>query len=444
MAEPRFARDPTGQLFRLDTESGRWMPASDAELAIALNPISGGISAFIEGAVGIPSIADALAGTGGPESVSSALRNVRPGTSALGFAATVAPAALKAPGAIGSLLKGAGARATRNTQTASDIAGLLKQEGGPAITQQFKRRPGLIPGSGLGAGDVDPGFLNRTAGAFKNLGQNLIEKSQILRGAFGRGSPNIARQFETNIHAGRGAGAIGSDFNAAGGLTRQGAGRIVTRNDEAFQDAFLQKDLVIDPRSQVMRSIRQDIKGLDKRDQALFQDILKKTEMNPEEFRNWRREMSRLTRSDDDVVRKFARQIVEEIDEIAKATNGIDEVLWQQAQETWRFIEAMIAGLGKEGGNISFPAWKAKLIQMFPQEMGIGRQAERTARGTSIGGQRPLSDTARDTIKAAQEIEFQGGVTTPADQISAIDFILAGSVTAGVGGGGLIGAGVFR
>lgn len=431
MAAPRFARDPTGQLFRLNVTTGRWDPASDAELAIALNPVSSTISGLTEGATGVLSIAELLSGTAGDESVAGAVRSIRPGTTAVGAAATFIPAAAAGFKALG-VLRGGASRATTNATTGNEIAGLLRQEGGPAITKQFKRTTGIVPGTGIGAGEFQPGFLNRTGAAFKNLGQNIIEKSQLLRGAFGRGAPNIARQFETNIHAGRGAGAIGSDFNAAGGLTRAGAGRIVTRNDEMFQDAFLDKSLVIQTQSQVMRSIKQDIKGLDKRDQALFSDILKKNTMNPEDFRVFRREMSRLTRSDDDTIRKFARQIVEEIDEIAKATEGIDAILWEQAQETWRFVEAMIAGLGKEGGNIGFPAWKSKLIQMFPQEFEIGRQAGRTSAGLGIGGQRPLSQTGRDTLAAATEIEFQGGVMTPADQISAIDFILGAQGGSGV------------
>ena len=165
----------------------------------------------------------------------------------------------------------------------------------------------------------------------------------------------------------------------------------------------------------------------------MFRELFEQNQMTARQLFDWRRQLSGLTRSSNISIRTRAGELIKELDEIAKRTDHIDEVLWEQAQETWRFVETMLAGLGKEAGNVSFPAYKAKALEMFPSEM---RKAQE--------GQRALSETGNRVIRGMQEIEFQGGVMTPADQISAIDFILAGTATGAVGGTAIIGSGVFR
>ena len=421
------AQDDDGNVVRYDEGQNRWISVKDPleiELMRAGPAFQTAAGAF-EGATGLLSLAGAITGS----DLGSAAQRLSPSATNLGFAATFLPAGIKA-GLVGMrAVKEMGLDATTrigkiegratagfDVRATFDPAAALTVEGGPSITANFKRR-----GFGVGQGDIDPGVFRRTAGGIKNIFQNITEKGELFRSIAGRRGPNAARQLQLNVHAMRGAKGQVGDFLPNGGISRTGAGQITQRNNDEFTRAIRQPLESIDiPRS--VKNHRRALSKLPEIEAVLFKDLLAQDRITAMQVKTWRQELSKLTRSENDLIRQTSKDLLNIIDdEIVPGWDAIDGDLWKDARETWRFVQAMIEGLGGEGGNIVWARWNSKMLDMFPLEAG-----------TDLAGQVKLSKLAKETLEARAEIEFQGGVQTAANQLSAVDFITVGQAGSGV------------
>ena len=177
----RVAKDKDGNVFRLDSETGEWVPATPEAINLMSNPAAASITSFIEGATGVVSIAEMLSGT--DSAVSQALQDVNPVAQGAGMAATVVGGAGLARGAArtaqGLGLTGKGRKVIDGLQAAEDAI---------TVPRNFKT---VVRGP-------EPGTVRGAAGGLAGAGQAVVEGSQVLRGAFPGLSPNIGRQAATN------------------------------------------------------------------------------------------------------------------------------------------------------------------------------------------------------------------------------------------------------
>ena len=430
----------TGEVIKM--VGGQWVPMGRAEQQIQRAPkLVQTLAGLFEGATGGLTIADMIApGTkefGG--GFGQAAQDVSPTATAIGFASTFGVEGIRAvSGAtklIGAMGRSAGQRATRNANVARqageeaivdfDVRNVpfdperALAGRGPDITEEFKRR-----GLGIGQGEIDPNMTERLAGAFKNLFQNVTEKSQILRAIAGRKGPIAARQLQLNVHALRGARGTAGDFLPSGGISREGAGMAKVANDREFARAIREPLTSTDiPRTAKQHRIK--LQKLPEIEATLFKDLLGQDMITAMQTKTWRQDLSKLTRSDNDLIRQTAQDLIKVIDdEIVPALgDAIDGPLWEQARETWRWVESLIAGMGDAGGNINWSRWNSKVLEMFPNDARFGGVVE---------GQVKLTELSQQTLAARDALEFAGGVPVIPNQLSAIDFIVGGQGSRGI------------
>ena len=407
----RVARDEAGNVFRLDSESGQWVPATPEAINLMANPVAGSITSFIEGATGVVSIAEMLSGS--DSQVSEALSDVNPVAQGTGMAASVVGGA--------GLARGASATARGLGLTGKGrkiIEGLQAAEDRIPVPRNFKT---VVRGA-------DPGTARGAAGGLAGAGQAVLEGSQVLRGAAPGLSPNIGRQAATNTAALRPFGIT----PAAGGKVGRKLGSDAKQATDDLYDAVIAK-----PDAQISTAAFQDlaknIKATSVVEQTVFKETLDLKTMTPKQILNRRKAIAKVNaETSDDIVRDQSQKVLDLIDSIIDSDDAFNAAKLADADESWRFLQALRAGLG-QGEQISNSRWTNELAKFFPEEFGLARVGQASKRG------RKLSQQGQESINAALEIETAGGVKTPPEGLTAIDFLL--------GGGALLGgtgAGIFR
>ena len=425
----------TGEVIKM--LDGQWVPMGRSEQQLQRAPkLVQALAGLFEGATGGLTIASTLPGV---DDFGAAAADVSPIATGIGFASTFGVEGIKAVAGATKLItamgRGARARATSNANVAKQAGDVvtdfdvrdvpfsperaLNAPGGPAVTEEFKRR-----GFGIGQGEIDPNITERLAGAFKNLFQNVTEKSQIIRGIAGRRGPIAARQLELNVHALRGARGQPGDFLPNGGISRQGAGAAKLRNDNEFSRA-IKEPLTSTEIPRAAKNHRKNLKKLPEIEAVLFKDLLGQDRITAMQTKTWRQDLSELTRSSNDLIRSTARDLIKVIDDeiVPSLGDAIDGPLWESARETWRFVEALLEGVGDAGGNVNWARWNSKILDMFPFDARAGGVVE---------GQVKMSNLAKETLEARDKFEFAGGVPVQPNQLSAIDFIVGGQGSRGI------------
>ena len=425
----------TGEVIKM--VDGQWVPVGRSEQQLRRAPkLVQALAGMFEGATGGLTIASALPGV---DDFGAAAADVSPVATGIGFVSTFGVEGIKAIGGatklIGALGRSAKQRGASNAAAAEKVVKDTVVDfdvrdvpfdperalagRGPDITEEFKRR-----GLGIGQGEIDPSMTERLAGAFKNLFQNVTEKSQVLRAIAGRKGPIAARQLQLNVHALRGARGTPGDFLPSGGISRQGAGAAKIANDREFARA-IKEPLAITDIPRAAKNHRKNLEKLPEIEAVLFKDLLAADKITAVQTKTWRQDLSKLTRSDNDLIRSTAKDLIRLIDDeiVPSFGDAIDGPLWEQARETWRWVESLIAGMGDAGGNINWSRWNSKVLEMFPMDARFGGV---------VPGQVKLSKLSQQTLDARDALEFAGGVPVVPNQLSAVDFITVGQAGSGV------------
>ena len=402
----RVAQLDDGSFVRLDQKSGKWVPASDQELDVIQAGGFGQAASFLEGVLPIVGIAEALGLV--EEGRSAALTDINPRSEQAGFIAGMA-------GLGAALLKNGGRLAVK-----AGVTGKASQaaEAAIAVPRNFKA---AIRGE-------TPGRLRGAAGGLGGAAQAVVEGSQVLRGALPGLSPNIGRQAATNIASVRPFGLAPS---AGGKVGRPIAQQAKGVTDDLYDAVINTPDATID--TGVFQKLAKEIKATSTVEQVVFKETLELKKMTPKQILNRRKAIAKVNvETADDIVREQSRKVLDLIDDIINNDPAFNPEALAQADESWRFLQALRAGLG-QGEQISSARWTGALAKYFPDEFGLADVARTSKRG------RGLSQGGKDTINAALDIEKAGGVKTPPEGLTAIDFLL--------GGGALLGgtgAGIFR
>ena len=351
----RFSHNPeTGEILIVDNDSGEWRPASKAEIAVGRAGAGGQLAAGIEGATGIPSIADALAGTNEAE----ALTTVNPTAASIGLAATVLPLGTQlAKAGAGMALKLGRGGAGRRVATEIDRAG-----------RQLIRRPSDVAGRGTTTGQV----LQRLEAATEVIpGPNLLPLAQ-----------KTVNQRRVNASFAR---AMGVTDDAT--LSRARAG--VT--DDILDDAVAQLE---DGFQQVQRDISAGLSAADKTtartivDEALDEKLIGRIskqvvdkEITGKELMAVRSNLTRVVQSNADFLKKEdAFRIIEEIDDlIAKVLPESQALAFKETRNKWRLWATARRGRARSpDGQINVRSMGGRLAENFGDDFRLGREAGTT------------------------------------------------------------------
>jgi hypothetical protein len=390
-------------------KSGKWVPASDQELDVIQAGTLGQVGSFLEGVLPIVGIAEALGLV--EEGRSAALADINPRSEQAGFIAGMA-------GLGAALLKNGGKLALKAGVTGKGAKAATAADAAINVPRNFKQ---VVRGQ-------DPGFVRGAAGGLAGAGQAVVEGSQILRGAFPKAAPNIQKQLATNIAATRG---VGLAPQVGGKVPRATVAAAKKRVDDLYDAGVRDAEAFVDVSG--FQSLADTIKMPSSLEQILFGDLLKGGVMKPKQVLNRRKAIAKINaETQDDIMRDASRKVLDLIDSVIDGDAAFDPAILAQADEEWRFLQALQAGVGK-GEEISNSRWTGALAKFFPKEFGRADLATASQRG------RKLSTQGQESISAALRIEAAQGVKTPQEGLTAIDFLL--------GGGALLGgtgAGIFR
>lgn len=352
----RFSHNPeTGEIFIVDADSGEWRPASTQEIAVGRAGVGGQVAAGIEGATGIPSIADALAGTNEAE----ALTTVNPTAASIGLAATVLPlgSQLAKAGAGMALRLGRGGPG-RRVATEIDRAG-----------RQLIRRPSDVAGRGTTTGQV----LQRLEAATEVIpGPNLLPLAQ-----------KTINQRRVNASFAR---AMGVTDDAT--LSRARAGVTDDILDDAvgaLEDGFaqVQDDLTRGLTATTDQTAARTIVD-EAIDAKLVPRIAKQVtdkEITGKELMAVRSNLTRVVQSNADFLKKEeAFQIIEEIDAlIAQILPEAEALAFKETRNKWRLWATARRGRGRSpDGQINVRSIGGRLAENFGDDFRLGRDVSGT------------------------------------------------------------------
>lgn len=419
----RVVRDnDSGKFLIMDEGTGKWNPATRADLEVfAAGPVSGAILAGSEGFLGAASILESMGALreGTAEAAQRQFPATAEGAEILGDMTLVAGGLSVARGLLGgamNMLRGGGqlGRPAKAGRRIKEI-GRAADEGPIPVPRDIGE---FTPGQPQGP-------IRAIVGGTAAILQGVVNQSKILTRVAGTRNPSVGRQVAANVAAVRGTALKPIDFGKAAKLPKAKLKFAVDETGKLYQKALIPG---LQNQKVAISSLRQKalldaIKTAPKEERALLRNILTKEEVKQGVMTNSQvlqrhKDLRRLAaRTDNQLTREAIDLATTELELLMKESAGFNVKFLAEANEQWRFDQALINSMGK-GGQVNFENLVSQYEKFFPREFGLGDVAGASQRGQVLGAK------GQDAIRTVQDIVDAGGVSLPSKDVSAVDWII--------------------